>query len=218
MDEMGATLDAPAGRFNRRPAVGVSVGEEVSQDHPSVESALSRVDADWLLDDDQDLGRPETFDGSAGRGAEGWVAVVQWIGEAISNNVIDIALGYAFARLIARLREWRERRKAEGKHGGFEISRGGAALLAASHVAAEFGEEGPLEIEAVEEPSSIAGNEISEISFVGVEPWIVLLRNPDRKIRYVAVVKPDGDVVDALRVPFLPFEDMFLHPSRFNER
>jgi len=84
--------------------------------------------------------------------------------------------------------------------------------LRAAHVAEEFRETGSLLVEAVEEPSSIAGWEVTKLSYVGLEPWIVLLRNEDERVRYVVVVMPDGTISGALRVPFLPFESMFLRP------
>jgi hypothetical protein len=137
------------------------------------------------------------------------------VGDAISNGVVDVTVGYALGRVLDRLRGWRKEREEQGAPGGFEVSRGAAAMLAGGHVGEEFGEKGPLEIEAVEEPSNIAGYEPTEISYVGVEPWIVLLRNREAKVRYVAVVLPDGTVAGALRIPFLPFEEGFLGPTRF---
>jgi hypothetical protein len=80
-----------------------------------------------------------------------------------------------------------------------------------------FGDSGPLEVEAVEEPSSIAGHPISETSYVGLEPWIVLMRNREAQVRYVVAVTPDGTIAGAFDLPFQPHEDTYLLPSRFTE-
>jgi hypothetical protein len=218
MFEMGFDPETPAGRFNPRPAVAISTGEYGEGDDALAEEVVRGSVGDWLLEDEPSLGRAEARSGSAGRGAEGWTAVVQWLGEAIANNVVDIAVGYALAKTLGRLRRRKDEREAEGQHLGIEVSRGAAAVLAAASVAEEFGERGPLEVEAVEEPSSIAGHEITELSYVGLEPWIVLLRNTKAEVRYVTVVLPDGAIGGNLRVPFLPFEAMFLRPSRFQDQ
>ena len=211
---MDAELEDSSGRFNTRPAVAIPFSEAVWNrgDSPSAEEMLHQGGLDWLLEEEGELGPAEPVDGSAGRGAAGWVAVVQWMGDAIAQGTVDLALAYGFARIVQRLRN-REVEQPEGR--GFEVSRGGAAVLAGAHVAEAFGEQGPLEIEAAEEPSTIAGYEITELSYVGVEPWIVLLRNREARVRYVVVVMPDGTVEGALQVPFLEFEEGFMQPSRF---
>jgi hypothetical protein len=215
---MDAEVEDSSGRFNIRPALAIGFSEEIwnRSDAPSAEDALRQGGFEWLLEDDSQVGRAEALDGSAGRGASGWIAVVQWFGDAISHGVVDVTIAYGFARIVQRLREGKA--EAEGRHGGFEVSRGGAAVLAGAHVAEAFDEPGPLEIEAVEEPSSIAGYEITELSYVGVEPWIALLRNRETRVRYVVVVMPDGTIEGALRVPFLPFEEGLMGPSRFQGR
>lgn len=74
---------------------------------------------------------------------------------------------------------------------------------------------GPLKVEAVEEPSWIADQAITELSYGGVEPWVVFLRNPAAEIRYLVFVNPDGEIAGHLRLPFPPFEGMFSKPSSF---
>ena len=94
------------------------------------------------------------------------------------------------------------------------VSRGGAAALAAGDVADRFEERDPVEIEAVEEPSSISGRNVSELSYVGLEPWIVLLRNRERRFRYLVVVAADGEILGSVKTPMDEFEGMFLpHPE-----
>jgi len=210
----GVDLESPVGRFNVRPAVAVGTGEG-GDDHPRAEEVVREKVGDWLLEDQPELGRAEARDGSMGRGAEGWVVVVQWLGEAISDGVVDVVVAAAFLRVLQRLKEWRGQRGANNLHASIEVSRGGAALVAATHVGEEFVESGTLVVEAVEEPSSIAGHEPTELSYVGVEPWVVLLRNDQDGVRYVVVVAPDGTISGALRIPFLPFEDIFMRPGQF---
>ena len=65
-------------------------------------------------------------------------------------------------------------------------------------------------MEAVEEPSGIAGRLVSELSYVGVEPWIVLLRNRKQLRRYVVVVESDGNVLGAVETPMGEWEHIFL--------
>jgi hypothetical protein len=210
-------VDDPSGRFNTRPAIAIMVSEELwNTDAPASPSdAMREVGADWLLSEEETgLGGAEAVDGSVGRGAEGWAAVVQWLGDETARGVIEFAVAYALTRVLGRLRETPDRHRGEGLV-GFEVSRGTAAFLAAAHVNEEHGEEGPLEVEAVEEPSTIAGNDITELSYVGVEPWIVLLRNRRDRVRYVVVVTPRGVIEGALRVPFLPHEELFLRPTLF---
>jgi hypothetical protein len=212
----GFDPDTPAGRFNRHPAIAIGFGGEYADGEGVVaRDALREAVGGWVLDEQPELGRGRPFDGSAGRGAEGWVAVVQWAAEAVADNIVDIAIGYALARTIGRLRDRKQEREREGKFLNIEVSRGTAAALAAADVAEHFGEPGPLEVEAVEEPSGIAGYEVSELSYTGLEPWIVLLRNMQAEVRYIVVVLPDGTVAGRLKVPFLEFEAGYLLPSRF---
>lgn len=203
------------GRFTTDAAVAIATGEYGEGDDALAEKVIRDSVGTWLLEEEPGLGRAKAVGGSAGRGASGWVAVAHWLADAIANNVVDIAVGAALAKTLGRLREWRKQREAEGKHGAIEVSRGAAALVAAADVAEEFDEQGPLEVEAVEEPSSIAGRPVSELSYVGVEPWIVLLRNVEREVRYVVVVNPDGTIAGRLRLPFLDFEGMFRAESTF---
>jgi hypothetical protein len=98
------------------------------------------------------------------------------------------------------------------------VSRGGAAYLAVAEVAERFGEKGPLEVEAVEEPSSIAGSEISELSYVGLEPWVVLLLNrKDHKRYFVVIQSRGGDVLGSIETEMDEYEEMFLPPPEESE-
>lgn len=109
------------------------------------------------------------------------------------------------------------RRASESAHFGFYISRGAAAAIAADLVRREFGDNGQIEIEAVEEPSGIAGSEPIEISYVGLEPWVVLMRSVEGKRRYYVIVAPDGEILGWIETPLLEWEVMFLQPGGFEE-
>ena len=85
-----------------------------------------------------------------------------------------------------------------------------AAAVAANHVASTFDETEPLTVEAVEEPSSIAGVKVFDLSYVGAEPWVVLLRNDETERRYYVVVAPGGEIMGAIETNLLEFEKMFI--------
>jgi hypothetical protein len=100
--------------------------------------------------------------------------------------------------------------KGDDRH-RLHVSRGGAAYLAVAEVSERFGEKGALEIEAVEEPSSIAGRDVSELSYVGLELWVVLLLHRAERKRYIVVIQSrGGDVLGAMETPMDEFEEMFL--------
>jgi len=206
--------DNPAGRFNLKPAIAVVVHEKDWDRYGSAEEALSSQVGDWILDEEPILGKPRTVDGSLGRGAEAWVPVVEWLVNAAGGGIVDLSIAGAVTAVIRRLRRHRAEQPEEERR-SFLISRGVAIAVAADDVRTEFGDEGQLEVEAVEEPSTIGGGEPSEISYVGVEPWIVLLRNVEVEARYIVVVAPDGDVMNRMKTSLLPWEKEFLRPGEF---
>ncbi len=61
-------------------------------------------------------------------------------------------------------------------------------------------------LEAVEEPSSIAGRESPEMNYVGIEPWIVFLVDVRAQVRYVVAVSSDGQIMGSVRMPFQKLE------------
>jgi hypothetical protein len=194
-------------RFDRRLAVGLSAPE----------GSGGQIE-EWLLEPDDALGTPRVFDGSVGRGASGVIPVVEWAAEAISGGIIDLIIAAAVTKLIRRLR--RSRKDATDRpsdHPRFYISRGLAAAIAAEDVVASFEEEGPLEVEAVEEPSSIAGVPTQETGYVGIEPWLVLLRNAESQRRYYVVVSPDGEVLGRIETDFMPYEKLYMQPGSFED-
>jgi hypothetical protein len=130
-----------------------------------------------------------------------------------SSTASWTAVARALAGIVARLRRQKDQQPDDEPIVQVYVSRGLAASLAADDVAEAFGEPGPLVVEAVEEPSSIAGWEVTELSYVGIEPWIVLLLNVERQARYIVVVNPDGQIAGRLATPLLEWEPMFLHPG-----
>jgi hypothetical protein len=213
-EAFGDRLDpeTPAGRFNRRVAVVVLAGEPDPTVYESREAVVQEQVGDWVLQEDGSLGQPRTVDGSIGRGAEGWAPVVEWGVNAIGEGIIDLIIAAGAAELVRRLRR-RGRDDADEQVEAplFYISRGTAAAVAADHVANTYDEAGPLEVEAVEEPSGIAGIPVSEVSYVGIEPWVVLLRNVEQERRYYVVVAPDGQIMGDIRTPFLEWEEAYLY-------
>lgn len=122
-------------------------------------------------------GAPRHVTEVKGVGAEYWIPVGQWLGNAISQSVVDFIVATSFAKLLQRLHDWRSEPQKEGRPAPMEISRGAAALVGAAYVSEQFGESGTPVVEAVEEPSSFAGHPLSELSYAGIEPLVVMLRS-----------------------------------------
>lgn len=205
-------LDDPGSRFSRHPSIALGIPEsewDLDSDEGferGAAEAFKRYFGDWILEEQEDLGQPEAVPGSVGRGASGLAAVLEFVALHAAGGVISVAAGLAFKRFWSRARD---AFTGEGRAPAF-VSRGGAAYLSAAEVAERFGAEEPLEVEGVEEPSSFSGRPISELSHVGLEPWIVLLRNRERLRRYVVVVKSNGEILGALETPMGEWEHIFL--------
>jgi hypothetical protein len=215
MDEMDVGFESPGSRFTSRPALAVGIPEErwsAYNDHS--EKALRKEVGDWLFDDHDQLGRGEPVSGSAGRGASAWIPVVEWVALHAAGGVVSAAAAMAFKAV------W-QRAKGGPRQGGavrrLMVSRGGAAALAVAEIGLRFSDRDRLEIEAVEEPSSISGGGVSELSYVGLEPWVVLLRNREARIRYLVIVGPDGEILGALNTTMNGFEELFLPPAEESE-
>jgi len=145
--------------------------------------------------------------GRLGRGGAGPAAVYQWLA---SNPVL---LGVASAAawegmkragksLVGLLRRAKTRWSATKIH----VSRGAAALIAADTIARlEVGSH-PFLIEAVEEPTSIAGVTSPELNFVGIEPWLVFLVDLEGGVRWIIAVSSAGQVVGQMRIPLQELE------------
>jgi hypothetical protein len=77
-----------------------------------------------------------------------------------------------------------------------------ALLLAVQYVVETGDEQGGLEVEAIEEPSTLGGRSAIELSYVGVEPWLVSL----------VAVNPDGTVAGFLRLEMSEGERLYWRP------
>lgn len=183
--------------------VAFAVGGSEEPDGGDAREIIARDIGDWVFQDRSELGIGEPVSSSVGRGAAGWVPAIEWVAAAAGAGLIGNAAWDAVKALFARLREEQPERR-------FLVSRGTAAHLAAAVVAEELGADEPLEIEAVEEPSSIAGAEVSELSYIGLEPWVVLLRDRWHNVRYLVVVAADGEIMGFIRAPMDQWENMYL--------
>jgi hypothetical protein len=208
---------APGSRFSPRPAIALGVAEEEWPKGPDAErgaeETLRRRVGEWAFEEQAELGRAEAVNGTIGRGASGWAPVLEFVGLHAAGGVISVAAGMAFKQVWKRAR----RGAAGTEEQRVYVSRGAAAYLAAAEVATRFGQQSAVEIEAVEEPSSIAGSDLLELSYVGAEPWVVLLRDRDAKTRYIVVVAANGDVLGSMKTAMGEFEGMFLPPAEDSE-
>lgn len=206
-------LDAPGSRFTWRPAVVFLVGETPQEQQISAEDAIRRTVDDRVLEEDV-LGEPRFVDGGIGRGAEGWAPVLEWVGLSAGAGVIGglswLAVKKAAQAASATIRRLRSDKDEEVR---VQVSRGLAVLLAIDEVL-ERESTAELVVEAADEPSGLAGNPISEINYVGLEPWIILLVDLKAKKRWIVVVRPNGDAAGVLEMALEDFEDMFLQLER----
>lgn len=206
-------LDAPGSRFTWRPAVVVLAGEVSEDGRGSAEDTIRRSAGDWVLKEDV-LGKPRFVDGGIGRGAEGWAPVLEWVGLSAAAGVIG-SLSWQVVKKIAEAASAtvRRLRSGKGEEVSVQVSRGLAVLLAIDEVL-ERESTAELVVEAADEPSGFADTPVSEINYVGLEPWIVFLVDLKAKKRWIVAVKPNGDVAGALEVALGDFEDMFLRIER----
>jgi hypothetical protein len=170
-------------------------------------TAIAEEMGEVWLESDSDLKKPKVLDGSRGRGAAGWIPVLEWLGEHAVDGFIGFAASEAARVSIRRIRE----RLREAKDSGHPpmVSRGLAAALAMEHVFENTDEIHVLHVEFAQEPSVLGGRLPSETSYTGLEPWIVSLVNGSRRIRYVLVVAPDGDINGCITSPAGEFDSMF---------
>lgn len=208
-EEFPWDLEDPGSRFTLRVAFAISGSEET--EGADARDTVVRDVGEWVFEGQPELGAGRAVASSVGRGASAWVAAVEWVAQAAAAGVIGSAAWTAVAAIRRRLPEEHPDRR-------YLVSRGAAAHLAAAAIADEFGESEPLEIEAVEEPSAIAGAVVSELSYIGLEPWVVLLRNRWENTRYVVVVGPDGEILGLVRAPMDQWENMYLPAPRVRGR
>jgi hypothetical protein len=139
--------ESPRGRFNPRLAIAVVVPEydweTYGWEGESVAEAVRQRAGGWLLKSDEKLGEPRTVGGSVGRGAEGWIPVVEWTANAIGQGAVDLLIAAAAAQIIRRLRRGDDGAKDQKGPPHFYVSRGMAAALAADDVRTSFADDGP---------------------------------------------------------------------------
>jgi hypothetical protein len=151
------------------------------------DAIASDLGKEWLARD-ADLGEVKAVDGVRGRGAAGWIPVLEWLGLQVAALGVAEGLRTGIRRVRDKIRE------AKDKDHRVLVSRGLAALLAMEHVFEATEESEVLNVEFVQEPSILGGRPPSETSYTGLEPWIVSLVNGSRRMRYVLVVSAEGDV------------------------
>ena len=192
-------LNREGSRHTLRPAVAFgAAGLDGLPDVGALKKFVESQGAGWLLGEQDALGEGHLVNGGIGRGAEGDAVVVEWLFEPVTRGLIELAVVLAAKRVLDGLREVLQKKPKRKRQPRPFISRGMAVLAAAAEIASEHDGDGPFEFEAAEEPRSIAGEEISELSYTGLDPWVVMLLNRERKTRYVAVVDPYGTVLSVL--------------------
>lgn len=212
MPELHAGWDPeePGSRFTSRPALLLVVSESDRLALPADARTVVRQQVGtWILDEQPEIGAPEILDGSTGRGAEGWGPVLEWFFNHAAGGVIG-GVAMAVSQAVARATWQRTRaaatilavllRRTRHEAGArVLVSRGLAALVAVNTVAGRLGDNDLLVIEAVEEPSALREERSPELGYVGIEPWIVLLRSS--AARYVVIVGFDGEVLGTVTAP-----------------
>lgn len=157
------------------------------------------------------LGERSAIQGAYGRGASAWIPVLEF---ALSAAIAGVIGNAAWEQLKTGARQVRNLlRSWRSDNAKVLVSRGAAALVAIQHVV-ESGESGILDVEAVEEPSAVAGRETPEMNYVGIEPWLVSLVNESRTTRFVVAVDPQGEVLDSMRLPMSEQEAIYGLPPR----
>lgn len=175
-----------------RPALAIQFGgrwREESETRSGVakDAIATDLGPGWL-ESDSDLGAVEAMDGVKGRGAAGWIPVIEWLGLQVAGLGVSEALRSGIRRIRDKIK-----RAKESDHRVL-VSRGLAALLAMEHVFEATDETEVLDVEFVQEPSVLGGRPPSETSYTGLEPWIVSLVNGSRRMRYVLVVSAEGEI------------------------
>lgn len=205
-------LDAPGSRFRMQLGMAVQLGPEWMEPPDRAPKGFARNAiraelGDSWLEADPDVGEVTILDGSQGRGAAGWIPVLEWIGLNAAGGLIGITVEEAARAALRRIRDKIEQARTEG-HRVF-VSRGLAAAIAMDHVFATTDETEVLHVEVAQEPSVMGGRQPTETSYTGLEPWIISLVNGSRQTRYVLVVSPEGDVAGCITAKAGEFDWMF---------
>lgn len=209
----GMNPDEPGSRFTWRIAVMVSnaVDGGAPSSDTEIENGIRSVVGGEVLDEDEDLGKPQIVRGGFGRGAEGFAAVLEWLGSAAGAAVVGGMSWAAFNKVVEGVRRLMSRIGEQG--GAIVVSRGLAVALAADAVLAKH-PGARLSIEAADEPSAFAGYQTPELNYVAIEPWLVTMVDFDAKLRHVVVVRPNGTIAGMLEVPLEEYEPLYLPVPR----
>jgi hypothetical protein len=187
-------------RFSRTPAIAFVPPEQDLGTDAERRQAIEEVVGAWALEDQPELGRVRVLSGGHGIGAEAWAVILEWAAQGAVGGAAWVATVAA-----RRLRAFLDRFYGEAEREP-SVSAGAARLLAIDAVLREFPEEpGPLDTEALEDTSTLGGNEPIALTF-GDAPWILSLVNTRSAFRYVTVVQSDGHVGGVIRVPLRPAE------------
>ncbi|MGH2753811.1 MAG: hypothetical protein ACRDLB_05200 [Actinomycetota bacterium] len=174
----------------------------------STESGVREVLGSSVFEEDEDIGHPTFVRGSIGRGAEGFAAVLEWVGTAAGAGLLGGMSWDAFKGLIKGAKRLMRKIREKGDDRVF-VSRGLAVLLAAGAVLEEY-PKAALSVEAADEPSSLAGYPTPELNYVAIEPWIVTLVDFGEGLRHIVVVRPTGAIAGKLKVPLEEYEEIYL--------
>jgi hypothetical protein len=202
----GVDVGRSGSRFSDQVALAIqsrSVGINTDGEGGDAEEIVCRALDGVPNEDISALGKQKAVDGSSGRGAEGWIAVLEF---ALSTGATGIIGGAAWEGLKAAGRQLRgllDRLRKQDMQ--VMVSKGAAALVAIQHVL-DQGEDGILDVESVSDPLAMAGRELTELSYVGVEPWLVSLVNEKRTHRFIVAVAPNGEVLGSMRFPLSEYE------------
>jgi hypothetical protein len=193
-----------------RPALAIQIGgqwreEPERRSGVAREAAAAELGSEWL-DPDPEFGDVRVLDGIRGRGAAGWIPILEWLGVHSAGGLVGLAAGQAATEAIRRLRDKITRDRSDHR---LLVSRGFAALLAMEHVFEATDETEILNVELVQEPSVLGGRPPSETSYTGLEPWIVSLVNGSRTTRYVLVVSPEGDIQGCIQAKAGKLDPMY---------
>jgi hypothetical protein len=198
----------PESRFTRLPALAIVPDSETESSVHSKErsdatrEAVGRLVGLSVLDEDDVLGQPETLDGSSGHGADLWAVILLWSAAGVVGGAAWDVTKAAARRLRELVSEI-----GRGRQLYQQVSAGAARLLAIDYVLGLYADEGgPLDTEAIEEPSYLSAGGVAGLSYAADQPWIVVLVSASLTHRYIVVVMPDGSIAGAVRVPLTKIE------------
>jgi hypothetical protein len=194
-------------RFNNHVALAIkphSVGLATDGERGDAREVVRRALTDVSDEETSALGEAKAVDGSVGRGAEGWIAVLEFALEFTAEGLIVNAMWDGVKVGARQLRNLLK--KLRGRKVDVMVSRGAAQLIAIGYVLDHGEETGILDVESVSDPKAMAGQMPTELSYVGIEPWLVSLVNETRTYRFIVAVSPSGEAIASMRFPLDEWE------------